>query len=156
MGRLRIVAAGADDVEELVCLNARLFLEDAGLRDPHTDTSWPAMHGREHFLGLLSRDDAVCFLAWLGERSVGYLAGYVRLATPLRPVGVAELQSMYVVRSERSRGTGRQMVEEFLAWARRRQAGLVSVTAYAANEKAIRFYERLGFGPKTVSLELGL
>ena len=152
----RIVAAGAGDVEELVCLNTRLFLEDAGTRDPRTDTSWPARYGREHFLGLLSRDDAVCFLAWLDAEEVGYLAGYLRKSTPLRPVRIAELQSMYVVRAERGRGTGRSLVEEFLAWARRRRAGLVSVTAYATNGGAIRFYERAGFDPRTISLELEL
>ena len=152
----RIVAAGMEDVEDLVCLNTRLFLEDAGTRDPRTDTFWPARYGREHFLGLLSRDDAVCFLAWLDAEKVGYLAGYLRRSTPLRPVIVAELQSMYVVRTGRSRGVGRHLVEEFLAWARRRQAGLVSVTAYATNEGAIRFYKRAGFDPRTISLELEL
>jgi len=57
---VEIVAASVESVEELVRLNARLFLEDAGIRDPHTDASWPAKRGRDHFLGLLSRDDAVC------------------------------------------------------------------------------------------------
>lgn len=58
----RIVAAGTDNVEELVRLNARLILEDAGIRDPHTETSCPVKHGRKHFLGPLSRNDAVCLL----------------------------------------------------------------------------------------------
>ncbi len=75
---VEIMAASVEGVEELVRLNVRLFLEDAGIRDPHTDTSWPAKHGREHFLGLLSRDDAVCLLALREGEKVGYLAGHER------------------------------------------------------------------------------
>ncbi len=59
---VEIVAASVENVEELVRLNARLFLEDAGIRDPHTETSCPVKHGRKHFLGPLSRNDAVCLL----------------------------------------------------------------------------------------------
>lgn len=152
----RIVVAGMEDVEELVRLNARLFLEDAGVRDPHTDTSWPARHGREHFLGLLSRDDAVCLLALREGAKVGYLGGYVKEATPLRPVRVAELQSMYVEESERDRGVGTRLVQGFFAWARGLEVGRVSVTAYAANGRAVGFYQRLGFMDRSVSLERAL
>ncbi len=56
------MAAGTDNVEELVRLNARLILEETGIRDPHTETSCPVKHGRKHFLGPLSRNDAVCLL----------------------------------------------------------------------------------------------
>lgn len=152
----RIVAADKEDVEELVRLNTRLFLEDAGIRDSHTDTSWPAKHGREHFLGLLSRNDAVCLLAWSSAEAVGYLAGYVSEAAPLRPVRVAELQSMYVEGSERGRGVGARLVQGFFAWARGRKVGRASVTAYAANGRAVCFYRRLGFVDRGVSLERAL
>ncbi len=150
------MAAGTEDVEELVRLNVRLFLEDAGIRDPHTDTSWPARHGREHFLGLLSRDDAVCLLALREGAKVGYLAGYAKEATPLRPVRVAELQSMYVEENERGRGVGGRLVQEFFAWARYCDAERVSVTAYAANDSALRFYRRIEFVDRSVSLERAL
>lgn len=150
------MAAGTEDVEELVRLNARLFLEDAGIRDPHTDTSWPARHGREHFMGLLSRDDAVCLLALREGAKVGYLGGYVKEATPLRPVRVAELQSMYVEENERGRGVGGRLVQGFFAWARVREVGRVSVTAYAANDAALRFYRRIEFVDRSVSLERAL
>lgn len=142
---VRIVAAGAGEVGELVHLNARLFREDAGTKDPVTDTSWPEKHGRGHFLALISGDDAACFLALSGGVAVGYLAGFVKEETPLRPVRVAELQSMYVSPGQRDREVGTRLVVRFLAWASGRGAERVSVSAYAANEGAVRFLPAPGF-----------
>ncbi|QIN82900.1 GNAT family N-acetyltransferase [Rubrobacter tropicus] len=156
MEHLRITTAREGDVGALVGLISSLFQEDAGVRDPHTNLSWPADHARGHFLGLLDKDDALCLVARSGGEIVGYLAGYGRGPYALRPVRVAELQSMYVRKAERGQGVGTRLVEGFLVWARDRDAEQVSVTAYAANERAIHFYERMGFEPRNVSLELGL
>ena len=153
MDHFRISVAGTKDVEALVDLNSSLFLEDAGTRDPHTDLSWPANHGRGHFLDLLGNDDALCLLALSEDNAVGYLAGYLKGPTALRPVRIAELQSMYVLPAQRGRGAGGRLVDEFLAWGRAQSAERVSVGAYAANERAIRFYERFGFESRSVTLE---
>jgi GNAT superfamily N-acetyltransferase len=71
----------------------------------------------------------------------------------MRPVEIAELQSMYVAEGHRSNGLGRDLVERFRAWARDLAAEQISVTAYADNERAVRFYERMGFSPKSIVLE---
>ena len=156
MSHFRILVAGMEDVGSVVDLNSSLFREDAGTRDPHTDLSWPAKHGRDHFLGLLENDDALCFLALSEENAIGYLAGYLKGPTALRPVRVAELQSMYVVSNQRNQGVGGRLVDEFLAWAWVQGADRVSVTAYAENERAVRFYERVGFESRSVTLERAL
>jgi len=66
------------------------------------------------------------------------------------------LESICVRENQRSSGVGTKLVEEFIGWAGSQGAGRVSVTAYAANERAIRFYERFGFRPRSVSLERGI
>ncbi len=98
----------------------------------------------------------MCLLAAVEGEAVGYLAGYVRGTTSLRPICVAELESMYVSKGRRNSGLGGRLVERFRVWARGRGARRMSVTAYATNERAIRFYRRAGFRPKNVSLEAGL
>ncbi|HKH10324.1 MAG TPA: GNAT family N-acetyltransferase [Rubrobacter sp.] len=112
-----IVAAEGGDVGALVRLSSELFREDAGIRDPYTDVGWPGKHGRDHFLSLISRSDALCLLAKFGRTPVGYLAGYVGGPTTIRPVRVAELQSVYVRARDRDRGVGSALVAEFLSWA---------------------------------------
>jgi ribosomal protein S18 acetylase RimI-like enzyme len=52
----------------------------------------------------------------------------------------------------RGRNLGSRMVGAFLAWSRERGAGRFHVSAYAANEQAIRFYRRYGFTPLSMQL----
>lgn len=148
--------AGPKDVDGIVALSAALFAEDAGSRDPFTDVRWPEAEGHDHFRGFLDREDAVCLLAVIEGGIVGYLAGHVGAPISLRPVRVAELESMYVSKDHRSGGLGTELVGTFREWARGRGAERMSVTAYAANERAIQLYKRLGFEPKNLSLETTL
>ncbi|CAA9473175.1 MAG: hypothetical protein AVDCRST_MAG12-942 [uncultured Rubrobacteraceae bacterium] len=148
-----VVTAGSGEVGALVRLCSALFREDAGTRDPCTEVGWPEAHGREHFSAMISSDDALCLIAACGGTSVGYLAGLIQRPTTVRPVRIAEVQSMYVETSSRGRGVGSALVSEFLSWAGNRRADRVSVTAYAANEEAMGFYSRLGFRPRSTTLE---
>ena len=64
---------------------------------------------------------------------------------------------MYVEARYRNRGVGSSaLVAEFRSWAERQRAERISVTAYASNEAAIRFYARLGFLPKRTTLEMSV
>ena len=148
--------AGVDDVARVVNLNALLFREDSGRRDPFINQDWPSEEGREYFAGFLTRGRYVCLLAESAGETVGYLAGYVASGGNLRPIEVAELESMYVLEEYRGFGVGARLVEEFRRWAEARGADRASVTAYAANVGAVRFYEKTGFRPKSLSLEMGL
>jgi ribosomal protein S18 acetylase RimI-like enzyme len=145
--------AGAGDVADIVELSSAHFQEDAGRRDPFVSLGWPEEEGRGYFAGLVSGDEGLCMLAEFAGRTVGYLAGRVGEGTTMRPVKVAELESMYVRDGFRDRGVGARLVDEFLGWARSRGAERASVVAYAANERAIRFYQRAGFRPRSVTLE---
>lgn len=145
--------AGVEDVAEIVELSGALFREDAGRRDPFVNLGWPEEEGREYFAGLVRGEGSLCLLAGLAGRTVGYLAGRVGEGTTLRPVKVAELESMYVREGYRDLGVGARLVDEFLGWAWSRGAERASVVAYAANERAIRFYQRSGFRPRSVALE---
>lgn len=66
---------------------------------------------------------------------------------------VAELESMFVLDNARCRGVGKHLVDAFLAWCHGRGMQRVSVTAYAANDGAIRFYQRAGFAARQLTLE---
>ena len=154
--RLEIRQAGKDDVAQIVELNFGLFQEDAGQRDPFMNLNWPKKEGEDHFSNLVSGANSICLLVECDGEAVGYLVGYVRKKTSLRPVEIAELESMYVKKEFRRRGVGGRLAKEFLEWCKARGVQRVSVTAYAANEAAIAFYERLGFEPKRLSLEVGL
>lgn len=154
--RSHIRQAAADDITELVVLNAALFQEDGGTRDPYMNLNWPKEEGGEYFLRLVLGTDSVCFLAEHDGVIIGYLAGYIRKWNSLRPIQIAELESMYIKRAYRCRGAGTQLANHFLKWSIKNGALRISVTAYAANWDAIGFYRRLGFEPMNLSLEIAL
>jgi GNAT superfamily N-acetyltransferase len=57
---------------------------------------------------------------------------------------------MRVAPGARRTGVGSLLVRHFFAWARDSGAQQASVTAYAANEAALRFYAWHGFSPQSV------
>jgi len=58
---------------------------------------------------------------------------------------------MRVAPRARRTGVGSLLVRHFFTWARHGAAQQASVTAYAANDAALRFYARHGFSPKSVT-----
>jgi ribosomal protein S18 acetylase RimI-like enzyme len=150
---MRVRRAGPEDVEAIAGLSATLFREAAGRREPGVNPDWPEARGRGYFAGLVAGDGSVCLLAEAGGEVVGYLAARAREGTNLRPAKTAELESMYVREEYRNSGVGARLAEEFFVWAKLRGAERASVTAYADNGGAIRFYERWGFRPRSVSLD---
>ncbi|WUL38740.1 GNAT family N-acetyltransferase [Streptomyces canus] len=87
---------------------------------------------------------------------VGHLTGSLTEPSAVRPVKSATLNSLYVRPAHRRARIGGQLVAEFLAWAGAEGAAQAEVDAYAANQEAIRFYERQGFGAQAVTLRYDL
>jgi GNAT superfamily N-acetyltransferase len=58
---------------------------------------------------------------------------------------------MRVTPGARRTGVGSLLVRHFFTWARQGGARQASVTAYAANDAALRFYARHGFSPESVT-----
>jgi GNAT superfamily N-acetyltransferase len=153
---ITVRVAGPADLDELVELSAGLFTEDAGQRDPYTDQGWPRREGRGYFAGIIDNSRARCWVAEVDRVIAGNLVGRINRESSVRPVRVAELESMFVRAEYRSSGVGAALVAEFFGWGKRSGAERALVTAYAENDRALAFYARHGFQPKNVSLERGL
>jgi GNAT superfamily N-acetyltransferase len=97
-----------------------------------------------------------CFLAEVDGAVCGALVGRINRESRVRPVRVAELESIYVRPEQRDIGVGAALVAAFFEWARGRGAVLAGVTAYAANERGLAFYARNGFAARSVHLETTL
>lgn len=153
-----VVRATPESVPQLVASAAALFAEDGGRRDPSLDLSWPRREGFAYFADLVRREDSLCLLALSAAGSaIGHLIGRIRRADPLRPgtvVGV--LESLRVDPAHRKTGVATALTEEFFAWARESGASQAGVTAYSANESAIRFSRGRGFAPFEVTLHAPL
>ena len=139
------------DIGALVVSVAGLFAEDAGRHDPAMDLGWPEREGAEYYFRLLGDQACLLLLAHDDDQAVGHLVGRLSGPDSLRTQFVAVLESMRVAPGARRTGVGSLLVRHFFTWARRGGAQQASVTAYAANDAALRFYARHGFSPTSVT-----
>ena len=144
------------DLDAIVGFSHKLFQEDAGQRDPFMNLNWANEHGHDYFRPMIPDETFLCLLAEVEQSSVGFLIGYLKNPSDVRPIHAAELHSMFVNEDFRSQKIGEALVRYFLNWAKENGTQRVSVSAYAANDRAIRFYKSLGFVPKSLVLEVGL
>jgi GNAT superfamily N-acetyltransferase len=109
--------------------------------------------GRHRIEGLLAAPDALVLVAADREgTAVGHLIGQFYAISAMWTGARTKLVSTYVAPEFRGRSVGGRLVEAFFAWSRERGARRFHVSAYAANEPAIRFYRRHGFAPLSVEL----
>lgn len=142
---VQIRRATARDVKEMLPVWGELAGFHAHLDPAFTPSpQWPREYGA-YLRTLLGRDDAIAVVARDGPQIIGYAVGRITTLPPFfehRYRGY--IHDVYVRDAYRHRGTGRRMVEEILDWLRHRGVTMVELTV-AANNDAIRFWERLGF-----------
>ncbi len=153
---IEIRKATPDDVAALVELAAALTREDSGQRDPFANTSWVETEGAERYGEVVADPCARCFLAFAGEVPVGYISGGVKPPDIYTRATEVRIGSLYIAATHRGQQVGERLVDTFLDWAREQRADRVTVSAFASNHGGLRFYERVGFRPYTVSLQLPL
>jgi GNAT superfamily N-acetyltransferase len=156
MKEVTIEVATAADIDELVGSVSGLFHDDAGQHDPCMDLTWPAREGPAAYGDVVDDPSALLLLARAGDRVVGHLVGKLREPNSMRPCRLAILESMRVAPDARGQGVGSRLVERFFQWARECKAVQASVSAYAANERARRFYARHGFELHEVTMRTAL
>ena len=149
--------ATAADATAAVGLEARLFVEDAGVHDPHADVTWPSREGAADFAALVDGEESTVLLAWDGEVAVGLLMAYIAASGSTRqPIRSAVLRTMYVAESYRRHGVGGALIERFVEWARDAGCAEAHVNHFAANAPAGALYGRHGFEPRSLERVLSL
>lgn len=144
------------DVDGLVECSSALFAEDAGTRDPSINTDWPREYGPQRFASGIEDPNRLLLVADCEGEVVAHLAGGLAEASAMKPVKVATLVSMYVRPAYRRSRIGGRLVAAFFGWAKDAGAETAEVTAYSSNAEAIKFYERNGFAPQSVTLQTSL
>lgn len=149
---MEIRIATPDDLDGVVASSAALFAEDAATRDKLRNAAWPAQHGAQWCRELMADPQALLLVAAVDGEVVGHLVGAFEEPSYMWTVSRAELVSMYVRTELRGQGIGGSLVDAFAEWAKDRGAARLHVSAYAANEGALRLYRSHGFAPLSIQL----
>jgi GNAT superfamily N-acetyltransferase len=156
MPEVTVTVAATADLDDLVASVAGLFNEDAGQHDSTMDTSWPERDGAAYYTDLIADPNSLVALARDGTGTVGHLIGKLVEPDSIRLVRLAVLESIRVAPHTRGHGVGALLVQNFFDWARAKGADRASVSAYAANHGALRFYAKHGFTPQSITLRAPL
>jgi ribosomal protein S18 acetylase RimI-like enzyme len=134
-----------------------LFATDAGAHNASaTNLRWASENGIAYYTSLLADSDNLVLVARDDNEVAGHLVGRISGPGSVHPIRVADLESVHVYPVHRNRGVGEQLATAFLAWAAEEGAQRATVTAYGANDGALRFYARHGFAVRSVTLDLDL
>jgi GNAT superfamily N-acetyltransferase len=151
MTSVTVAVAGPENLDALVESVTALFREDGGAHDPAMDVTWPVREGRAYYGGLIGDDTCLLAVARDGDQVVGHLVGKVLEPDSIRRERFALLESIRVDPARRGTGIGGMLIDHFLAWGRTHAARRASVTAFAANHRALRLYSDKGFAPMSIT-----
>ena len=129
---------------------ARLWMQSAEehtAHDPVYATALGAEKTMRRFLAdLASSGHSFLFVAVAGGRTVGFISGELREGSPtFLPKTWASVDDVFVEPGHRNLGIGHALLRSVEEWAKERGASGVSLQVAAANARARKFYEDLGF-----------
>lgn len=135
-----------DDAAEAARLWVR-SAEEHTLYDPVYATAPGAEKVMRRFLADLSSSSHTrLFIAERKGEVIGFLSCELREGSPaFAPKTWAAIEDIYVASDHRSLGIGHALFEACQEWARKKGADGVSLQVAAANTRARKFYEELGF-----------
>lgn len=140
----KIQTAKSEDWKLIQKLNNQVFLNDKE-NDDDLDLNWPfSPKGIEYYKKLSSGEYGKCFIAYLGDNPVGYVALSIK-DFGYRKSKYIEIENIGVDPQYRSQGIGQLLVDTTVKWAKEQKATKLFVSAYWNNKKAINFYKENGF-----------
>jgi GNAT superfamily N-acetyltransferase len=129
---------------------ARLWMQSAEEHASY-DTVYDVSPGAEYTMRRFLAEMAVggnsfLLVAVSGDEVVGFISGELREGSPtFRSKIWASVDDVFVAPDHRSLGIGHALVARVALWAREQRANGVSLQVAAANGRARKFYDELGF-----------
>lgn len=145
-----------EDLNTVQQLNLQLFEYEIKnkLHDAYNPEWSFAKDGETYFKNRLAQENGgVVFIAEDGDKIVGYLAAKYATYSFRSENPIAEIENIFVEETHRRKNVGTLLYEEFKKWCTQNHVKRIKVTAAYPNSSAREFYESLGFGSTSVTLE---
>jgi GNAT superfamily N-acetyltransferase len=148
---MKVRRATIEDVPSLVHLFQEL---DRLQRDWRVFTPRPGFYDEVglKYRKAMGTDQAVVLVAEDDGDIVGMAYGEVRVPSRFSDERALEVSGVVVRSGHRGKGVGRALVKEAAQFATDRGVGWVELKTFSPNERAMDFWEGLGFRPRVVQL----
>jgi ribosomal protein S18 acetylase RimI-like enzyme len=138
-----------DDLRGLLMLSRQFFREySIHHRELLAVTRLQQKHVADYFAKFTTSDDAAAFVAYAGDRPVGYVTVSTKPQPPfnrVRKVGV--VSGLMVAKAHRRRGGALRLMSRVNRFLRQRRVRYFTVYTAATNAPALLFYRRVGMTP---------
>ena len=116
-------------------------------------------YGASQVLAMLNSSKTPIFVAIDRDQVVGY--GFCQVKIYENDPVIADHTEIYiddlcVDENCRSQGIGQAIYNEILRYAKMRKADSITLNVWCCNENAMKFYEKLGFQPQKIGMEIQL
>lgn len=153
MTEVIIRRATIEELPRIQELSQELFYSDYP-NDPLLNREWSfSEDGKDVFTKRIIEPSRFCLLAEIDGEIIGYATGSILVVPAWRPVKRLELENLIVTEKYRGKRMGEKLSQAVFELAKSLGMQRVMVAAYATNERAIKFYKRIGFTPDTLQLE---
>ena len=139
---MTIREATAGDGARLDALLTKLIREESEY-DPNLNPSYAVCDNYEARLG---GEGQKAFVAEIDGCIVGYVYGFLYQIPGMHLCPVAILDALYVEAGCRRAGIAQRLYAAFRSFAAENGAQRIELKVLSANEKALKLYEKLGFG----------
>lgn len=153
--QIKIRKAKIADVKDMQNFMYLLMKEEYEDFDSTNKITWAkSALCKNYFYNRVKGSNELAIIVEYEGKKIAYLSGQITKNVPYRTIkNLAILADMYVLNEYRNMKVGTMLVDEFKKWAKKRNAKIMRVQAFAHNEKTLRFYRRHGFYDYTVIFE---
>ena len=153
---LHLRKATINDLPAIQSLCNELGEQSAGF-DAELSTTWASNHeGEKYYRERLMGKDGFVLIAEESEEILGFISTTIHSPDTWRLTKRVEVDNIFLKDAHRGKGVGKKLIHEVKKWSREIQANRIFLTAFFQNKKAIAFYEREGFIPYELTLEIDL
>ena len=145
--------AKSSDIGIIQEFGSKLLNYERDNYDTSLDSNWAfSDEARQKYLDAIQNKYVI--IAEMDGRPIGFLiASIIEPKTgDARQIKQAYLQNIYVEENYREAGVGKELVDSFKDYCRKEGVKRLNVSVLAANKNAAKFYDGIGFKPRSINL----
>lgn len=146
--------ANISDIPAVQKLHAELFTYEDAFLKLYNNNYDDSAASTKYFKSRINPENGRIFLAEDGGKVVGYLCAGKGVEEYREASRYAEIESLFVVVNSRGQSVGKSLINAFKEWARIEGINRLKVEVVHSNLRTFEFYQREGFRPTYLKLEI--